>query len=1291
MRILKHETVTATRPGEPVAHVPSGGSVRMGTVLAERYRLESLLGRGGMGEVYRAEDLRLGQAVALKLLPPEREGEARQAGRLAEEVRIARRISHPNVCRVYDLGAAEGRYFVTMEWIDGEDLAARLARGRPPRDEALALALQICRGLEVVHEQGIVHRDLKPANIILDRAGRARLADFGIATDVGAWAGGGTLPYSPPEQISGGRADVASDLYALGRVLEELFTGRRDAVASPELEPAVARVLRRCLEKDPRCRPASAGAVAVALDPGDLGPALRTVAAAEIPAEILATGWLDDALETWGGREIHRQGSCEDGELVVLFERPWEAVGWAAAIHRATRARIGIDLGEVGGTDDPADVLAAPAILLARNLRREGRAGQTLLTRGVFELARGSAHGRPSSRQLRWLAHGTYRIDGFEEPRELFEVGEPGRSPLRPPREGSGALTREPGGDVALGWRPAPGEKVPGREGWRLERKLGEGSFGEVWLAESGDARRAFKFCGDVSRLGALRREMALLRLLREELGERPDIARVFGWSFDQAPYFIESEYTAGGSLLDWARLEGGLERLELEERLEIVAQTAEALAAAHSVGVLHKDVKPGNVLIDWTENAGTRIRLTDFGLGHALDGQRLAAAELPHVGSATLRGLLDAPTGGTHIYMAPEVIEGKTATVQADVYALGVMLYQMAVGDLHRALAPGWRREIDDELLRDDIAAAVDGDPERRLGSARELALRLRRREPRRLERAEHGRRRLEAWRARRLVERTRRRWRLFGVGMLLVALAAAALAFHAWRVAGEAEHARQAAEKARRAGVVAEQFTDFLRDLFAIFDQDEHPNAEFDRRQWLDRGLAKLEADEEIHDPRVRAQLLHFLSEGYRQEGLYDIATPLAEEALALSRKLYDRPHPALIESLTELARLDYLRADFNRAGELVREKLAMQRALRGPEDPAVVRTLTELAATSSVQGDFATAARIHREVLDILRRTSGSPSQIAMTMVYLARIRYYLGEREEGEELAREALRIMGRPDGVDRDDITRNGGTQEGGTAGAVRGKEDHSVILRCLVLLGDLAEDAGKTEEMERLHREALEMARRLYGDAHPQTWEPLRGLGLALAWQGEAEAMVRLQELREVARGMPGDEHPQAIVIELAAGRVVHGWGDLAAAESAYRRGLLAFERHAGPGLGSTGYRGFIRLHLARALAEQGKMAAAEDEARRARDELHAFYPATYWPAASAESVLGAALAALAARGAAEAGEIAEAEELLTRSYRRLQELVGERSLYTREARERLKAFRSRATKDESQAGTTAR
>jgi serine/threonine-protein kinase len=282
------------------------GRFAPGTLLAGRFRIVAPLGRGGMGEVYRADDLKLGQTVALKFLPDNLMHDAARLAQFHNEVRVARTIAHRNVCRTYDIGDADGRPFLTMEYVDGEDLSSLLRRiGRFPQEKAIEVARQICAGVAAAHERGVLHRDLKPANVMIDGEGHVRLTDFGLAAVAGSVENirAGTPAYMAPEQLAGREVTARSDIYALGLVLYELFTGKRffevktlDELARlhesatkptptsvvPDLDPTIERAIQGCLERDPARRPASALAVSAALPGGDqLAAAL---AAGETPS-----------------------------------------------------------------------------------------------------------------------------------------------------------------------------------------------------------------------------------------------------------------------------------------------------------------------------------------------------------------------------------------------------------------------------------------------------------------------------------------------------------------------------------------------------------------------------------------------------------------------------------------------------------------------------------------------------------------------------------------------------------------------------------------------------------------------------------------------------------------------------------------------------------------------------------------------------------------------------------------------------------------------------------------------
>ena len=367
-----------------------------GEIVAGRYRIEGLLGRGGMGEVYRAEDLKIEATVALKFLPASIQQNPSVLARFHNEVRLARQVSHPNVCRVHDIGDVDGQHFLTMEFVDGENLASLLRRiGRLPGDKAVEIARQICAGLAAAHDRGVLHRDLKPENVMLDGLGRVRLMDFGLAAMRESVSAedmrSGTPAYMAPEQLDGREITVRSDLYALGLVLHEMFTGRaifdaptfadlrrqrqtftpeRASLTAADADPAVERVIRRCLEADPEKRPASALVVSMALPGGD--PLRAALAAGETPSpEMVAAA----------GTELRTSRS-----------RAWIACGIFVVGLLATIASSN------GRTVVGHAAVALPPDALAERARDDLRAA------GFDEPAADRAHGFRSDREaLAWL------------------------------------------------------------------------------------------------------------------------------------------------------------------------------------------------------------------------------------------------------------------------------------------------------------------------------------------------------------------------------------------------------------------------------------------------------------------------------------------------------------------------------------------------------------------------------------------------------------------------------------------------------------------------------------------------------------------------------------------------------------------------------------------------------------------------------------------------------------------------------------------------------------------------
>jgi eukaryotic-like serine/threonine-protein kinase len=342
------------------------------------------------------------------------------------------------------------------------------------------------------------------------------------------------------------------------------------------------------------------------------------------------------------------------------------------------------------------------------------------------------------------------------------------------------------------------GDFIPGRPHWRTLKQLGMGTPHPVWLGEHSKTHenRVFKFAVDGVRLQALQREVTLSRLFQKSLAESRGFVQILDWDFENEPFFIESEYCSR-NLFEWAQTEE-FARLSLLERVALAAQLAETVASAHALGILHNDLKPANVLVsartsdtgielqkageDQAEN--WQMKVADFGVASISNLQRVAELQITHYGSFEEPNENDGSGTpvGTAMYRAPELLAGTAPSIRGDVYALGVMLYQIVCGDFLEPPSVGWGARIFDPILREDIAAAANIDPSRRMSSAAELAERLRSIEKRRAERKERASAIAAAEQARQEIERARLRqpWLILAVVALLAGLCASLWFYH-------------------------------------------------------------------------------------------------------------------------------------------------------------------------------------------------------------------------------------------------------------------------------------------------------------------------------------------------------------------------------------------------------------------------------------------------------------------------------------------------------------------------------
>jgi eukaryotic-like serine/threonine-protein kinase len=464
------------------------------------------------------------------------------------------------------------------------------------------------------------------------------------------------------------------------------------------------------------------------------------------------------------------------------------------------------------------------------------------------------------------------------------------------------------------------GDTVPRRPNWKLEAPLARTGGNEVWLARHAKTRetRVFKFSLAGKGLNSLKREVTIARLLREALGERDDFVHVLDWDFEEAPYFIESEY--GGLSLDQWPASGGIGAVPRARRLALFVEVADSVGAAHGVGVLHKDLKPANLLV-YGEGDEARMRVADFGSSRLFDSGRLDELGITHLGLTQTQAI--STDSGTPLYLAPEVVAGQSATIKSDVYALGVTLYQLLIGDFRRQLSPGWENDITDPLLRQDIADAANGDPAKRLESAAALAERIRtldaRREKRALElavqaRVAEGEKRLAKARA-------RRPWMI--AAMLALAVGIVFSGFMWRRSEQQAQLAEQQRDKAEKQAKRAESVVSFLSDELI---RSVNPGGIAFEQEPTIRDMLEVASSNVARrfagDPATLGSIQSALGASWRTLGDRDRSAEFLREAVENYTKAFGRSSESALRARYDLANTYAYQQDFAQADRLLQE---------------------------------------------------------------------------------------------------------------------------------------------------------------------------------------------------------------------------------------------------------------------------------------------------------------------------------------------------------------------------------
>ncbi|HEV7611581.1 MAG TPA: tetratricopeptide repeat protein [Steroidobacteraceae bacterium] len=551
-----------------------------------------------------------------------------------------------------------------------------------------------------------------------------------------------------------------------------------------------------------------------------------------------------------------------------------------------------------------------------------------------------------------------------------------------------------------------PGDHPPARPLWSLVERLGIGGRGETWRArhEKTHEQRVFKFALDEASLGALKREITLFRIINDSLGDRAPIVRLLDWNLEQLPYFTEAEYLGGGTLVDWVQGRGGITAIPLAERLELIAKIAAALASVHSVGVLHKGFKPSNIFVKPVAGQPADIALGNFGSGGMLDAAHIDRLGITRLGFTKTLAAPDVSSAAS-LYLAPEILNGKPYTVKSDLYALGVIFYQFLTGDFHRVLSPGWGRDIDDELLSEDLALVSEENPATRLADGELLAQRLRSLEERRSQRIAQREAQAKAERTRLRLERSRAR--RVGVAVafaaLLIASAISTFMYLKGRVAREGSAIATAQSQA---------VTEFLSsNVFAPSSKDIGSAKELTALELWTRAGSEIDM-RFAGQPEVASELHYLTGRSLNRFHEYPSAVRHLNRAMELGQPLNGAGADSELRSAAELIEVDHTLGHLRDTMPRYEAVLAAGERRIAPDDVALLELRQRVARGRYWLGDWERSAHDLESLLKTEGKSPPSSEFIGETELYFGQALTELAKAADAEVHLRRAVDILAR---------------------------------------------------------------------------------------------------------------------------------------------------------------------------------------------------------------------------------------------------------------------------------------